>query len=348
YFEVERRKYRLRFLNASNARLYHLRLSHGGFIQLGQDSWEFPKAIATKEFTLSMAQRVDAVVDFRDAPDEVYLENIMHQVDGRGPKGGSPGSKGIRRNQPTPLMKFVVRGPKHSSDVSVEVGTELRPFERIREDEVRATRYFNFERRHGAWTVNKQFFSPRTTNAAPVLNSAERWILENKSGGWTHPIHVHLEAHQIVKFNGKRPPPPFRYNVDVSNLLPHDTSEVLIKFRTFTGPFVFHCHNLEHEDMRMMHVFDPRPEGHESLNDGTRPHNDENFHDPYGFTYRQNSGMVENEEDWEHRGGIFFDVEGDVDRLDKKDVGFPADDFVPGGQVDPGPPGPDAPDSHDE
>jgi hypothetical protein len=25
-----------------------------------------------------------------------------------------------------------------------------------------------------------------------------------------------------------------------------------MKFRTFTGPFVFHCHNNNHEDMRMM------------------------------------------------------------------------------------------------
>jgi len=28
--------------------------------------------------------------------------------------------------------------------------------------------------------------------------------------------------------------------------------KVLMKFRTFTGPFVFHCHNNNHEDMRMM------------------------------------------------------------------------------------------------
>ncbi len=30
-----------------------------------------------------------------------------------------------------------------------------------------------------------------------------------------------------------------------------------MKFRTWLGPFVFHCHNLEHEDMRMMYNFDP-------------------------------------------------------------------------------------------
>ena len=341
YFKVERRKYRLRFLNASNARIYHLRLSHGGFVQIGQDSWEFPKAIGTRDFTLAMAQRVDAIVDFSDAPNEVYLENIMEQKDGRGPKK-------INRRNPTPLMKFVVEGPKHNSDVSVEVGTPIRPFERIKASEVRATRYFKFVRRNGAWQINNHFFSPRTTNATPVLNSAERWIFENGGGGWWHPVHIHLEAHEIVKYNGKRPPPNYRHNVDVSVLEPRGTTEFLMKFRTFTGPFVFHCHNLEHEDIRMMHVFDPQPEGYEGLNDGTRPHNDDVVENAFGETYRQVSGMKENEEDWDEAGGLFFDNEGDVEILADRNVGFPSNDFEPGGQLEPGPPGPDAPDNHED
>lgn len=35
--------------------------------------------------------------------------------------------------------------------------------------------------------------------------------------------------------------------------------EVLIRFRTFTGPFVFHCHNNNHEDMRMMSQIETVP-----------------------------------------------------------------------------------------
>ena len=38
-------------------------------------------------------------------------------------------------------------------------------------------------------------------------------------------------------------------------LLGDFNAEVFIKFRTFPGRFVFHCHNIEHEDMRMMGVF---------------------------------------------------------------------------------------------
>ena len=284
FFKVQRRKYRLRFLNASNARIYHLRLSHGGFIQLGQDSWEFPEAIATREFTLAMAQRVDAVVDFSDAPDEVYLENIMEQKDGRGPKK-------IDRRKPTPLMKFVVEGPRHNSDVSVEVGTQLRPFERIQESEVRATSLFQIRAQKRRLADQQPILQPPHTPTPPRFSTppsdgSSRMAAE--AGGT--PIHIHLEAHEIVKYNGKRPPPQFRHNVDVSLLEPRGTSEFLMKFRTFPGPFVFHCHNLEHEDIRMMNVFDPQPEGHESLNNGTRPHNDETFLDAFGHTYREISG----------------------------------------------------------
>ncbi|MFM7833840.1 MAG: multicopper oxidase domain-containing protein, partial [Planctomycetaceae bacterium] len=36
---------------------------------------------------------------------------------------------------------------------------------------------------------------------------------------------------------------------DTTILGPNTEVHVLMRFRTFEGPFVFHCHNLEHEDM---------------------------------------------------------------------------------------------------
>ena len=30
-----------------------------------------------------------------------------------------------------------------------------------------------------------------------------------------------------------------------------------MRFRTWTGPLAVHCHNVEHEDMRMMFNFEP-------------------------------------------------------------------------------------------
>ena len=39
---------------------------------------------------------------------------------------------------------------------------------------------------------------------------------------------------------------------DMVNLNGNDQAEVRIHFRSFRGKYVFHCHNVEHEDMAMM------------------------------------------------------------------------------------------------
>ena len=362
YTKVGKGKYRLRFLNASNARIYQLALqpdsgNQGGpaeldFVQIGQDTWELDTAVARHDFPLWMAQRVDTIVDFSDFDDGdvVWLNNVMQQKTGRRPEG-------VDFEEPTPLVKFIVDESISVDEVTVEAGDMIRCFSEIKEEEIEATRYFTFVRRNGAWQINNQFFSPRTTNATPILNSAERWIFQNKSGGWGHPVHIHLEAHEIQKYNGIpkklkdgsiNPEFPAGYvgNVDVSALEPNGESEFFMKFRTFSGPFVFHCHVLEHEDMRMMHAFDPRPFGEPSLNDGNRPH-DSDFSSDGLYSYEEVSGMPTNEADF---SPVFFDREGDAELLEDRNVGFPETDFpaAPAGQIEPGPPDEDAPDNHDD
>jgi spore coat protein A len=46
---------------------------------------------------------------------------------------------------------------------------------------------------------------------------------------------------------------------DTLLLRDNETVEVYVKFRDHVGPWVFHCHNLEHEDMAMMARFDVVP-----------------------------------------------------------------------------------------
>jgi len=42
---------------------------------------------------------------------------------------------------------------------------------------------------------------------------------------------------------------------------PNTSIKIAMRFRTFKGPFMFHCHNNEHEDLEMMFQFDPRAVG---------------------------------------------------------------------------------------
>ncbi|TLZ62903.1 MAG: multicopper oxidase family protein [Methanobacteriota archaeon] len=250
YFNVQRRKYRFRLLNGSNARWYEFQLSSGQFLQIGNDSWLLPFAIPRTSIRLGLAERADVIIDFRDAPGEVFLNNILEQKEGTGPEGTTrPG---------TPLLKFIVSGSPVSGDARVVSGTALRPHTPIRPEEIVRTRRFVFAKDH-KWVINEQEFDPNRSDATPKSNTAERWILKNDGGGWSHPVHLHLEAHQIQKFNGSAPAVYNSFKKDTTPLGPDDEAEVFIKFRTFTGRYVFHCHNLEHEDHAMMAAFNVIP-----------------------------------------------------------------------------------------
>jgi FtsP/CotA-like multicopper oxidase with cupredoxin domain len=121
-------------------------------------------------------------------------------------------------------------------------------------------RTFEFDRRHGAWTINGQlagdFDHPI---ASPRRGQPEIWRLVNKSGGWWHPIHVHSELFHVLRRNGLLPPLSERDGMarrDTILLKSNETVDVFLEFRDFLGPFSLHCHNMEHEDMAMMARFD--------------------------------------------------------------------------------------------
>ncbi len=256
FFRVQRRKYRFRLLNGSNARMYMFRFSNGlPFLQVAADSWLLPFAAARGDrILLGMAERADVVVDFRNAPSEVFLENILVQDSGRGP-GGDLNNPDVRIPG-TPLVKFIVEGSPVANDATVQAGTLLRPNTPIRANEIVASRSFEFNRSQGAWQVNGRFYDPERADATPRRGTAERWTLKNGGGGWWHPIHIHLEAHQVQRFNGRPPPVYNSFKKDTTLLGPGDEAEVFIRFRDRPGPFVTHCHNLEHEDDRMMFRWD--------------------------------------------------------------------------------------------
>ena len=122
--------------------------------------------------------------------------------------------------------------------------------------QVKVQRRFEFDRSDGAWVINGQFFDENRINARPKRNQPEIWILES-GGGWVHPVHIHLSSFFILSRDGKTPPPLERGRKDTITI-GADVGDVkiLIKFAEFTGRYVFHCHNIEHEDMRMMGQFE--------------------------------------------------------------------------------------------
>ncbi|HYT31994.1 MAG TPA: multicopper oxidase domain-containing protein, partial [Thermoanaerobaculia bacterium] len=259
FLKVQRRKYRFRILNGSSARVYQLFLSNNQpFVAIATDSTLLERPVTVQNFRLAPAERVEVVIDFTFAPDEVFLVNRLQQTDGRKPdKLVDPG---------TPLLKFVVaknavRDPSRVPRILLPVTegpAQLLP-------QVRVQRRFEFNRSNGAWQINGEFFDENRVDARPRAGEPEIWILESP-GGWVHPVHIHLSDFFILSRDGKRPPVLEQGRKDTV-LIGGDVARetrILIEFEDSREVpragdrlrYVFHCHNIEHEDMRMMSQFE--------------------------------------------------------------------------------------------
>ena len=267
--EVKQRKYRFRLLNGSNARIYRLFFSNADgqsfpVTQIATEGGLLSRALKNvRSILLAPAERVEVIVDFGDADiarqPAIFLENRLLQTDGRKPEGTV--SRGPQ------LMKFnltgdVVDDPSRVGKEEPDGSHSLRHFEKIPDAVLaRATRRtFEFERSSGAWVINDRLAGELARPRARVPCAApEIWKLVNKSGGWWHPVHIHSEFMRVLTRRGGTPPMHERDGIakkDTILLRDNDEVEVFVQFRDYPGPFVFHCHNLEHEDMAMMARFD--------------------------------------------------------------------------------------------
>ncbi len=85
----------------------------------------------------------------------------------------------------------------------------------------------------------------------PRQGRPEVWTIRNGGGGWVHPLHIHMEEHQVLSRSlGLHPDDHSKE--DVVALGPGESVQIYRNFRTFLGPYVCHCHNLAHEDHAMM------------------------------------------------------------------------------------------------
>lgn len=66
-------------------------------------------------------------------------------------------------------------------------------------------RSFRFERTNGEWRINGLGFSNVANRilAKPKAGTTEVWELVNKSGGWGHPIHIHLIDFKVLTRTGR-------------------------------------------------------------------------------------------------------------------------------------------------
>ena len=69
-------------------------------------------------------------------------------------------------------------------------------------------RKFEFIRTNGRWTINGETWENVIDSeythcmAEPEQDAVEIWELTNTSGGWFHPVHIHLVDFQVLSRNG--------------------------------------------------------------------------------------------------------------------------------------------------
>ena len=127
-----------------------------------------------------------------------------------------------------------------------------------------------------------------TVSFFPMLGMAEVWRLINLTED-THPIHVHLDAFQVLDrlaatvdrpdggitdtttratvTIGRAPDDGIPHALDDNELglkdtvrvNPNEVVDIVVRFQTFAGRFMYHCHILEHEDRDMMRPFVTMP-----------------------------------------------------------------------------------------
>jgi FtsP/CotA-like multicopper oxidase with cupredoxin domain len=289
YFEVERRKYRFRILNASVSRFFKIALANASgtaqtIIQIGNDGNLLPSPVVLSELDeIGIAERYDVVIDFSNYAigEKVHLVNLADHFD---PEDGQLNGRKVIRDvtlaealsgtsQDPCVGRFlefrVVRDPA-KPDRS-RVPTTLIPNPDLSSIPVVRERTFVFGRDGinlnsdadtafgGPWGIGVDGGSMLTADygriaALPQFGTREIWNLVNDGGGWDHPIHIHFEEGQILERNGSLANVPAweRGRKDVYRLRPGGRVKVTMQFRDWGGMFMEHCHNTMHEDNAML------------------------------------------------------------------------------------------------
>lgn len=268
FFNVSKRRYRLRLLDMGPSRFYQLFLTNPDNLAQSIPYWRItndgnlmPKPLQVTSVKLAVAERADIIVDFNQltaaggaAPGatRLWLENRLVQTKGDGPET-SLNSPGTPANV---LVEFRIGAVAADASRDPATITDFAPITLPPLETEIVTRTFDFDKSNGQWNVNGQPLSCDVVRFTMKRNSTERWIF--KTGwGWSHPIHNHFVEGRIVKRNGVAITATSQEysRKDVVWLGESDQVEYVVKASDYRGVYPMHCHNVVHEDHAMMLLF---------------------------------------------------------------------------------------------
>jgi spore coat protein A, manganese oxidase len=231
YLDVEQRRYRLRFLNGSQARFFILKMDNGmPFWQIGSEGGFLPNPVRLTELLIGPAERADVIVDFGRVPAGTNL--VLENVGPDEPYGGGEPGEAFEPADPSTtgqVMQFRV-GPRQSVDRSIAPAAlrlpkltplgrpvksrdlslnEMRSMSVNVEEDVDGNEVFNpAGEAFGPQSALLGTFNSATKVATPLMwadpvsetvkrGRVEQWAFHNFTAD-AHPIHVHLVQFQVV------------------------------------------------------------------------------------------------------------------------------------------------------
>lgn len=261
---------RLRLLNGSNARIYHLSFSDGRrFHQVASDGGLLPAPVAREAVTLAPGERIEIVADFSDG-NPVTLQSgadtndPMRRMIGRLAPGsrssadsGGASSFEVMRFEPSPG-----RGAGVTALPTRFAGAPRPDFgEPVRSRDFALNMLaggrgmgMRMGGGMGQMSINEKSYDPRRIDVRMQEGETELWRI--RASDMAHPFHIHGTSFQVLRENGKDVAFESTGLKDV--ILVDGEAELLVcvaHAATDKVPFMFHCHILEHEDAGMMGQF---------------------------------------------------------------------------------------------
>lgn len=263
YLDLPAQVVRLRLLNGSNARVYNLGFSDNRSFQvIASDGSLIDQPATLNRLTIGNGERYEILLDLTGQQGTSftlwsYATEMMSDIPGAVQGMGMDNS--FLNGIDFPLFQINVITPTANPVTSVPASLiNIPPVDTT------GTARIRFKTLSGQGMVSMgnffiagQQFDINVINDTIILNDKELWEFVNVSN-LAHPMHLHDIQFRILQRNGN--PPPLHESGWKDVVLVHSMESVKLsmRFETYSNdtiPYMYHCHNLAHEDMGMMLSF---------------------------------------------------------------------------------------------
>lgn len=262
YLEVPAQVVRLRLLNGSIARIFPLGFDDNrNFAVIAGDGGLLPAPASTNRLWLGNGERAEILLDLTGLEgDSLLLKSYGNELGQSMPGSGNIlFESSLLNGIAFPVLRLRVVAPTAAPVTSIPATLvdNVPPAEsssvRTRTKTITGTGMVAM----GQFLINGEQFDMAVVNDTMLLGTNEVWHFVNNSN-LAHPMHLHGVSFFVLERNGVPPPLWERGPKDVVLVDAGEDVKFIVHFGEPAGadfPFMYHCHNLMHEDHMMMLQF---------------------------------------------------------------------------------------------